>query len=71
MRKYNIKNCPAIAKNKNFPSEYNCLHTMIYTCKNKTDCILKQVVEYCLAQNLKYDTTACDILDIIDIQEVE
>lgn len=28
--------------------------------------ILKKIKDYCKEQNLKYDTTACDILNIIE-----
>ena len=33
--------------------------------------ILDKVEQYCKEQNLKYDTTACEILDIIDVKEIK
>ena len=48
-----------------------CYGKVIKQCADCTDCVMKQIVDYCLDQNLKYDTTACDILGILDMQEIE
>lgn len=64
--KYVIANCPCIVIN-----ECNSFRNDEVFCKDCTDCVFKQIVEYCLDQNLKYDTTACDILDIMDIREAD
>lgn len=55
--------------------------TMIKKCSECPNCIFKQlkrkeqvlneVEKYCEEQDLKYDTTACDILNIIDKTEVQ
>lgn len=63
--RYVILNCPTLMGNR------LCYSKEIKQCADCTDCVLKQIVDYCLDQNLKYDTTACDILDILDIQEVD
>jgi hypothetical protein len=69
MSKYIIKNCPARVL---FTDGYFCRQADgNILCQDCTKCVLKQIVKYCLDQNLKYDTTACDILDILDIQEVK
>lgn len=66
--KYIIKNCPSCTKQDECIAMY--LRTSV-ECKDRNDCTMKKIVKYCLDQNLKYDTTACDILDILDIQEIK
>lgn len=70
--KYVIANCPAYRDKAclNHSSISYC-YMEFDQCQDCSDCVLKQIVEYCLNQNLKYDTTACDILDILDILEVD
>lgn len=60
--KYIVKNCRAYNKPWCGDSMDNCI--------NCTDCVIKQVINYCLEQNLKYDTTACEILQLFDIEEI-
>jgi len=76
--KYIIKNCPCFVKGiaikGNEQKTQTCNNHKVREltcCQDCTDCVLKQIVGYCLDQNLKCDTTACDILDMLDIQEVE
>lgn len=68
MSKYIVKNCPCYTSKGGY---YDCWANQDTWCENVTDCVTKQVIDYCLDQNLKYDTTACDILDLFDIEEVE
>ena len=79
MRKYIIKNCPAIYKklrmNENhelYIDEYRCNRNTFYACQDCTDCVMKQIVDYCL-ENEKYGDGyyTNPILKLLDIQEVE
>lgn len=70
MSKYIIKNCPAY-------SEYwaegcNNREKTAWVCKDCTDCVMKQIVEYC-RDNEKYgdEYYTNPILKLLDIQEVE
>ena len=68
MSKYIIKNCPAYDCSI---GEWNCLGSDATECKNG-DCVLKQIVDYCL-DNEKYEDEyyTNPILKLLDIQEVE
>ena len=74
MSKYIIRNCPA-----HFFDERNGKQKCWQkwgedneTCQDCTDCLLKQIVEYCL-DNEKYgdEYYTRPILKLLDIQEVE
>lgn len=38
-------------------------------CKDIPDCVIKRIVNECREQNLKYDTTACSVLELLEIEE--
>ena len=69
--RYIIKNCEQIHSSDNFCWSKNVL------CQDCTDCVLKQIVEYC--NNIKKDhywgmreiRFSKEILELLDIQEVE
>lgn len=70
MSKYIIKNCPAYLKDAlDFCLAKNATQAICYNC---TDCVLKQIVDYCL-DNEKYGDGyyTNPILELLDIQEVE
>lgn len=68
MKQYIIKNCPAY--DNRIWQEPTCnINTL--DCKDITDCLLKQIVDECREQNLKYDTTACSVLELLEIEECE
>lgn len=80
MSKYIIKNCPCF--NEGHPMlDYfgECLDLTSDTqvCQDCTDCVLKQIVEYC--KNIEKDhywgmremRFSQEILKLLDIQEVE
>lgn len=66
MNKYVILNCPTLMGNQ------LCYSKEIRQCADCTDCILKQIVDYCL-DNEKYGGGyyTNPILEKLDIQEVE
>lgn len=70
--KYIVNNCDNYT---NFDENWTCRSTIqnrkgCYCCKDVTDCLLKQIVDECKEQNLKYDTTACSVLQLLEIEEV-
>lgn len=85
MSKYIIKNCPAYNEKgclysaAIFPDEsmQNRYITFAVPCQDCTDCLLKQIAEYC--KNIKKDhywgmreiKFSQEILKLLDIQEVE
>lgn len=80
MNKYIIWNCPAYNEKgclysaAIFPDEsmQNRYITFAVPCQDCTDCLLKQIAEYCL-DNEKYGDGyyTNPILKLLDIQEVE
>lgn len=83
--KYIIKNCPVCEFSDweectGYLAEgYICndIHTEIVECQDRTDCVMKQIVEYC--NNIKKDhywgmreiRFSKGILELLDVQEVE
>lgn len=67
MSKYIIKNCPCIVM-----GECNSFRDDEIFCQDCTDCVMKQIVDYCL-DNEKYgdEYYTRPILEKLDIQEVE
>ena len=76
MSKYVIKNCPSCTKQDDCIAMY--LRTSV-DCKERTDCVMKQIVELCKPLNTKQPEScynleillAKKILKLLDIQEVE
>ena len=83
--KYIIKNCPVCEFSDweectGYLAEgYICndIHTEIVECQDRTDCVMKQIVEMCERYKKDYNTTngvwllANNITNLLDIQEVE
>ena len=46
-------------------------YTRAWTLYNRCHKTLLKIKDFCSEQNLKYDTTACEILDIIDVKEIK
>lgn len=65
-KKMIIRNCPAIFRSGTCGVKYQI------KCKDCTDCVLKQIVEYCF-NNDKYGDGyyTCPILELLDIQEAK
>lgn len=66
MSKYVILNCPTLMGNR------LCYSKEIRQCADCTDCVMKQIVDYCL-DNEKYgdEYYTRPILEKLDIQEIE
>lgn len=64
--RYVILNCPTLMGNR------LCYSKEIRQCADCTDCVVKQIVDYCL-DNEKYgdEYYTNPILKLLDIQEVE
>lgn len=70
--KYIIKNCPAFTEEDNrYGLCFDDYNGYCKPCKDITDCLLKRIVDVCREQNLKYDTTACSVLELLEIEECE
>lgn len=82
MSKYIIKNCPACRQYQ--VGVYTCddlYDCDLQRCQDRTDCVLKQIVEKC--KNTQFLSTknrqdlyavqvfANDLLQLLDIQEIE
>ena len=64
--KYIIKNCPALftSKGKTFLNDC-CNEPSKKTCKDITDCLMKQIVE-------RADICLCpEVVELLEIEEVE
>ena len=68
LNKYRIKNCPAIS----FTGGCKNGEVKVWNCQDCTDCVMKQIVDYCL-DNEKYgdEYYTRPILEKLDIQEIE
>lgn len=64
---YIVKNCPCYW---HIGGDEGCDLDNTKACEEIINCVIKQVINYCLEQNLKYDTTACDILQLFNIEEI-
>lgn len=86
-KKYVIRNCPASSKDfrlncqgKAYIDKYKCVYGLL-ECQDCTDCVMKQIVEFCKETCRKRCTNNClgkkkycgygQILQKLDIQEVE
>lgn len=70
--KYIVRNCPARRMSYAPDGTYRQYCNMLtMECQERTDCVMKQIVELCKEQNLKYDTTACSVLELLEIEEVD
>lgn len=66
MSKYVIKNCDCIL------SSGRCNVKSLVFCQDCTDCVMKQIVDYCLDNDYYGDEYYTrPILEKLDIQEVE
>lgn len=73
MSKYVIKNCPACRQYNVFGvDDKPCCYSYMKYCQDCTDCVMKQIVDYCL-DNEEYgdEYYTRPILEKLDIQEVE
>lgn len=68
--KYIIKNCPAMTDQGNCFQGSLFLGTAYRDCEERTDCLLKQIVDKTLSVK-GYDPLVKDILSMLEIQERE
>lgn len=70
MTKYIVKNCPCLEEHTQ-----NCWDSHIpneISCKDRTDCPIKQVVELCMNYPEKPDNSLSNkILQTLQVEEVE
>lgn len=80
MKKYIVKNCPAIYQN--FEDKFVCTSRIKqkgfpFYCQDCTDCIIKQIVDYCkyYTNNLyccnEISSITDDVLELLEIEEVQ
>lgn len=74
---YIVKNCPAILRMTKVCDAYETTRDLPQFCKDRTDCVIKQVIEKCKGEHEKdfgymfwVDKFAQEILQLFDIEEI-